>query len=93
MFRSLLNTLIFYQILLFAPGSSQVAVGFFSVVVAIHFVCLSGIGPNCTCRKLFGGPMQFLCLFSLEETCVHVQALQQRVSDLRLFHNQEGCDQ
>ena len=90
----MLNTLVFSQVPLFAPGSSQVAVGMFVVVVvAVLFVSLSGIGPNCTCTKLFLGPMQFVCILLLEEICVHVQALQQRVSDPRLFHNQEGCDQ
>ena len=76
--RGMLNTLVFSQVPLFAPGSSQVAVELFLLFFGL-FVCLSGIGPNCTCTKLFLGPMQFLCILLLEETCVHVQALQQRV--------------
>ena len=81
----MLNTLLFSQVLLFAPGSSEVAVGFF------FFIFWS------LCIFVWSWPQvhkhKFLCILLLEETCVHVQALQQRVSGPSLFHTQEGCDQ
>ena len=85
----MLNTLLFSQVLLFAAGSLQVAVGFFFSLFWSLFIFVWS-WPHCTSTKLFWGPMQFPCILFLEETCVHVQALQQRVSGPSLFHNQEG---
>lgn len=77
----MLKTLLFSQVLLFA-GSSQVALGFF------FFLFWS------LCIFVWSWPQvhkhKFLCILLLEETCVHVQALQQRISGPSLFHNQEG---
>ena len=85
----MLHTLLFSQVLLFAPGSLQVAVGFFFSLFWSLFIFVWS-WPHCTSTKLFFGPMQFPCILFLEETCVHVQALRQRVSGPSLFHNQEG---
>ena len=52
----------------FAPGSLEVAVGFWSLYL------LSSICPNCTCSVIFSlifSP----CILLLEERCVQVQAL------------------
>ena len=44
-------------------------------------LCIFGsrIGPNCSMHTLNFSPIQFLCILLLQERCVQVQALQQRV--------------
>ena len=63
------------QYRVFAPSSSEVAVGYFWSFCILSIIC-----PNCTCTQVlfFFSPLEFLCILLLEETFVQVQALQQR---------------
>ena len=58
----------------FAPGSSEVALGFLVSVYLVHNL------PQLRMHTFIFSPLQFLCILSPEETSVHVQAQQQTVS-------------
>ena len=59
----------------FAPGSSKAAVGFFRLFV----FCCPEFVPTAHACSYFFSPVEFLCVLWLEERCVRVPALQQRV--------------
>ena len=65
----------------FVPGSSKVAVGFFGLFVSLG----SRICPNCAYTHSFLVPYSFLYILLLEERCVQVETLQQRVPGLSLW--------
>ena len=56
----------------FAPGSSEVAVGIFGLFVSFG----SRICPSCPMHTVIFSSIQFLCILLLEERCVQIQALQ-----------------
>jgi len=58
----------------FAPGSSEVALGFLVSVYLVHNL------PQLRMYTFIFSPLQFLCILSPKETSVHVQAQQQTVS-------------
>ena len=58
----------------FVPGSSKVSVGFPGLFVSFA----QNLLQLCMHRVIFS-PMLFLCILLLEERCVQMQALQQRV--------------
>ena len=58
----------------FAPGSSEVAVGFLVFLyLVVHYL------PQLHMPTVIFSPLSFLCILLLKETFVQVQALQQRV--------------
>ena len=63
------------QIPVFAPGSSEVPVGFFSLFLSF----VSRVCPNYCMYALIFSPIQFLHTLLLMERCVQVQALQQKI--------------
>ena len=48
--------------------------------------------PQLHMRAVIFSPLQFLCVLSVEERCVHVQALQQRVQGPSLSQLEVLCD-
>ena len=70
------------QLAAFAPGSSEVAVGFSGLFAS----SVQNLPQLCTHTVIFS-PTQFLCILWLEERCVQVPALQQRGPGPRLAHS------
>ena len=66
-----------YRHPVFAPGSSEVVVGF---LVFLYLVVYSL--PQLCMRTVIFSPLEFLCILTLVEIFVQVQALQQRVLGL-----------
>ena len=62
----------------FAPGTSEVAAGFWSFLYLVNNL------PQLLMQAVVFSPLQFLCSLLLEETFVQVQALQLRVPGLSL---------
>ena len=61
----------------FAPGSSEMAVGFLVFLYLVHNL------PQLCMHAVIFSPLWFLCILLLEKVFVWVQALQQRVPDPR----------